>query len=128
VRSVSVTPRLPGKPVNRITFVSDDNRAITDTSSAKAFTRTHRDMIVRQLVFPLARVDCFCQFKSDKCFLLFKCVVAKSGCNEMIHANCVDVRASYFMDAMILRFVCPMCVVYLEGSGEIDRYAPGEFT
>jgi hypothetical protein len=87
-------------------------------------------MVVRQLAFPLARVDWFCQFKSDECTLFFKCVVAQSGCNELIHAECVDVRdkPTYFLDVKTHRIVCPICVVYLKGSHEINQYPQGEIT
>lgn len=77
----------PGEPVNRMTYVSDYYCPITETISNKAFTMAHRNMMVRQLVFPpLAREPLLSVKEQRVPLALLVCC-----CSELMYAKCVDV-------------------------------------
>ncbi len=126
---MSISHRFSGKPVNKMSYLTATNVVISDAASAKDFwTKTRKDPQFKNVVFPFVRVDCFCQLKNDECFLHLKCVVGKSGCNQLIHADCVDESdIPLYAEFKAHRFICPMCVIYLEGMGMIDQYGT-EFT
>jgi hypothetical protein len=54
------------------------------------------------------------------------CHISVSGCGGVIHCDCVqDLIEPTSSTNPPTRYICPLCVVYLNGSKNISRYTEG---
>jgi hypothetical protein len=77
-----------------------------------------------------ARTTCFCQgciinkVKLGRRSKLIQCVYGKAGCNGWLHKECIEmcVGTAPKGHSLWTKAICPLCVKYLMGTGELAHY------